>query len=74
MDGVSGGELTGHDCDAARGADWAVYCEVAKINSFFGHLVHVWGLAEGAAVLTHVGVAPVVCEDEDDVRFLCGGD
>lgn len=72
VDGVSGWELAGHDGDATGGADGAVYGEVREIYSFFCHLVHVWGLAEGAAVLAHVCVAPVVCEDEDDVGLLSG--
>ncbi len=76
MDGVPGWKLTGHDGDAAWGADRAVYGEVAKINSFFCHLVQVRCLAEGAAVLAHVGISPVICEDEYDVRSVrcVGGD
>tara|TARA_B100001094_G_scaffold257119_1_gene256567 strand:- start:2528 stop:3034 length:507 start_codon:yes stop_codon:yes gene_type:complete len=64
---------TGHEAGARRGAYGAGRIKVSKPHAFPGHLVK-----DGRGVLLgsegpDVGIAKVIAEDDNDVRFSFGG-
>jgi len=67
-DSVSWWVVSGDDAAAARGADAGSDIELGVACALGGEFVEVGGLQFLVAVTTEVAVAPVVAENENDVR------
>lgn len=64
------GKVAGHYGGATRRTDSAGYGEAVKVRAFFGKPVDVWRFHIRVAMTRQIAPAPVVGEDEYDVRFL----
>ena len=71
---VSVGVTASEQSRARGGADRGGGIEVGKLHTFLGHVIQVWSLDLGGSEDTHVIVALVISEYDDEVGFLCGGD
>ena len=63
----------GHEAGARRGADGAGRIKVSEPHAFPGHLVKGGGSVLLGSEGPDVGIAKVIAEDDNDVRFPFGG-
>ena len=68
VDAVVGGEASGHDCGAAWGADAGTDVELGEEGAFGGEAIEAGGFDVRVAVAAEITPAPVVSEDEDNIR------
>ena len=72
VDGVPGRVTPGHQGRAAGRADGVEHVELEEVRALSGEPVDVGGLQPRMAVAREVAPAPVVGEDDDDVRLFRG--